>query len=220
VRVGIIDFFGDDKILTYQFNVGPYPEQYPRFNSLAYDSRTFPIKDANGSLLYNHLRRYTAAQTRVIIVEDLSASVIDVLGSIWDLDPEFFIEHLEKRWDESDRWSTADLSKPYFSSRWCRSVFLNSAGAADIAQQVKDGNPVVSFNFLLYVPGLLDRFVDGLYPLLREGQSRMPRIWRRFYFQHADVDFWSGAYEEHVSIYFLDSGYSVNPNHRTGTRML
>ena len=68
--------------------------------------------------------------TRVILVEDLSPRLIEALGSTFDIDPEFFAEHLNRsgyHWDSyihelPARWNTASLQKPYASLKWFKPV--------------------------------------------------------------------------------------------------
>ena len=71
--------------------------------------------------------------TRFILVEDLSASVIEVLGSAFEIDPEFFAEHLNRAgfgdmdydYPLPERWETRGLVKPYTSLKWYRPVRQN-----------------------------------------------------------------------------------------------
>lgn len=221
-RVGIVDAFDDQEINNYQFNVGPYFKNYPRVNSWPYRTGTLPIEDRHGSKLFKFLQKPTTATTRVIIVEDLSTPIIDVLGSIWNLDPEFFAEHLHYKWDICDTWNTSGHSKPYFSVRWCRPSYLTAEGAADVAQHCKDDDLPSPWGFLETIPGMMEKFVHEYYPFIREGQNRMSEIWRQFYVhrnrqvaeRHGRI---SGAWEEHVSIYFIGPANPSFQKHNTST---
>ncbi|RDW74612.1 uncharacterized protein DSM5745_07274 [Aspergillus mulundensis] len=68
--------------------------------------------------------------TRYILVEDLSLRACHTLGAAFDLDPQFFIDHLNNqvsgqdvpRKPKSSKWNTWRLSRPYLSFRWFRPV--------------------------------------------------------------------------------------------------
>ena len=67
-------------------------------------------------------------ETRLVIVEDLGPSLINVLGATFDLSPEFFEEHLYRsdyrgyRASETSpsTWTTSNLQKNYVSLAWSR----------------------------------------------------------------------------------------------------
>ena len=67
---------------------------------------------------------------RLIMVEDLSVEMIELLGSTFNISPEVFEEHLlNSGWQngryedpESDTWNTRCLKKDYASIRWYRPV--------------------------------------------------------------------------------------------------
>ena len=67
-------------------------------------------------------------ETRLVIVEDLGPSMIDLLGATFDLSPEFFEEHLHRsRYGGSlshgsspSTWRTSNLQKDYVSFAWFR----------------------------------------------------------------------------------------------------
>lgn len=71
--------------------------------------------------------------SRVLLVEDLCPESIEMLGAVFNLDPEFFAEHLNKSGYESEdygevdatRWNTSHLGKDYVSLTWCRPVYQN-----------------------------------------------------------------------------------------------
>lgn len=66
--------------------------------------------------------------TRLVVVEDLGSSLINLLGAIFDLSPEFFEEHLylsnycAHRGDRAppSTWRTSNLQKNYVSFVWSR----------------------------------------------------------------------------------------------------
>jgi hypothetical protein len=74
-----------------------------------------------------HNRDGTVA-SRMVVVEDLCSELIEALGFAFDLDPEFFAEHLNRSGYNSadyedappERWRTAHLQKDYASMTWMR----------------------------------------------------------------------------------------------------
>ncbi|KAJ5504912.1 Mg2+ transporter protein CorA-like/Zinc transport protein ZntB [Penicillium fimorum] len=70
-------------------------------------------------------------QQRLILVEDLSKPMIDILGENFSINPEFFEEHLLNsgyaggKYDSppARNWSTASFEKSYISFRWIRPVY-------------------------------------------------------------------------------------------------
>lgn len=71
--------------------------------------------------------------SRVLLVEDLCPETIEMLDTAFDLDPEFFAEHLNRSgYDAEDygevdaaRWNTSHLGKDYVNLTWCRPVYQN-----------------------------------------------------------------------------------------------
>ena len=67
-------------------------------------------------------------ETRLLVVEDLGPSLINLLGATFDLSPEFFEEHLYRsdyrgyRASETSpsTWTTSNLQKNYVSLAWSR----------------------------------------------------------------------------------------------------
>jgi hypothetical protein len=89
-----------------------------------------------------HMKRAdNAVGSRMIIVEDLCSELIEALGFAFDLDPEFFAEHINRSgYDSADyedfspeRWNTAHLPKDYTSMAWMRPVY-QSAKVAELLQ--------------------------------------------------------------------------------------
>jgi hypothetical protein len=82
-----------------------------------------------------------AVGSRMIIVEDLCSELIEALGFAFDLDPEFFAEHINRSgYDSADyedfspeRWNTAHLPKDYTSMTWMRPVY-QSVKVAELLQ--------------------------------------------------------------------------------------
>ena len=74
----------------------------------------------NGSL--------SQVETRLVVVEDLGPSLINLLGATFDLSPEFFEEHLYRSGYRGYRvseaspstWTTSNLQKNYVSLAWSR----------------------------------------------------------------------------------------------------
>lgn len=71
-----------------------------------------------------------ATRLRVLTVEDLNQPVIETLGSMLQLSPEFFEEHLlNSGWHDSTvrdveakHWPTSKMKKSYASLKWSRPV--------------------------------------------------------------------------------------------------
>ncbi|KAJ5111416.1 hypothetical protein N7532_001951 [Penicillium argentinense] len=68
--------------------------------------------------------------TRYILMEDIIPWICAPLGATFDLDPQFFVDHMGNQaptvslWGtpRSAHWNTWNLRKPYLSSRWYRPV--------------------------------------------------------------------------------------------------
>lgn len=71
----------------------------------------------------SHIPNTSQVERRIIIVEDLSPVLINSLGSIFQINPEFFEEHLNKSGYRTDSnndpdvrlWNTSLVKKDYFS---------------------------------------------------------------------------------------------------------
>lgn len=72
-------------------------------------------------------------RSRIILVEDLCSESMEILGTTFELDPEFFAEHLNRSgyeaedYSETDaeRWNTSHLGKDFIAMTWCRPVYQN-----------------------------------------------------------------------------------------------
>ncbi|PGH05613.1 hypothetical protein AJ80_08305 [Polytolypa hystricis UAMH7299] len=72
---------------------------------------------------------------RVIMVEDLTITLSWLLGAVFSLNPEFFVEHLHQQvpgYSKADglymgEWATWKVKKPYMSARWYRPAIRNHA---------------------------------------------------------------------------------------------
>lgn len=75
----------------------------------------------------------THMATRVILVEDLSPGLIESLGTVFEIDPEVFAEHLNRSgYDGVDyddelptHWETHSMPKAHASMKWYRPVHEN-----------------------------------------------------------------------------------------------
>lgn len=75
----------------------------------------------------------SSIRSRIILVEDLCSESMDILGTTFELDPEFFAEHLNRSgyeaedYSETDaeRWNTSHLGKDSAAMTWCRPVYQN-----------------------------------------------------------------------------------------------
>lgn len=82
---------------------------------------------ATDNQLWEFLDDMEGSLARVVLVEQLSCSVIGVLGSVYDIDSEFWAQHMSFRNSESWLWSTSQQQKPFFSVRWCHPVSVNTS---------------------------------------------------------------------------------------------
>jgi hypothetical protein len=72
-------------------------------------------------------------RSRIILVEDLCSESMEILGTTFELDPEYFAEHLNRSgyeaedYSETDaeRWNTSHLGKNFVAMTWCRPLYLN-----------------------------------------------------------------------------------------------
>ena len=70
----------------------------------------------------------SVVETRLVVVEDLGPSLINLLGATFDLSPEFFEEHLHRSQysgfgvhePSPQTWRTSNLQKNYVSFAWSR----------------------------------------------------------------------------------------------------
>lgn len=86
--------------------------------------QTKVTRDPTGEQLRESLRRKSDG-TRLIIVEDLSRDVVGVLGTEYDLDYEFFEEHICPKSDTPEPLAGAHLPKPYVHLRWYHPIRMN-----------------------------------------------------------------------------------------------
>lgn len=82
--------------------------------------------------------------TRLIVVEDLTRQMIDLLGSLFSIPHEFFAQHLHNSGyvsgnyseQDPDSWITSNAQKDYVSLKWHRPVMsrANAPARKDVAQ--------------------------------------------------------------------------------------
>ncbi len=123
--------------------------------------------------------------TRLIVVLDLSAAVIDFLGSIFDVSPECFAEHLNNSgyqdgsYNDPDpsSWITEGMRKDYVSVSWLRPVLRNySTPSLAQARQLLDPK----YNGLMWTEKKVVEQGKEVYPLeLLHSQDAIPNILRR-----------------------------------------
>ena len=90
----------------------------------------------------DHLTRYlkdipSALTSRIVMVEDLCPQLSCLLGSVLDIDPQFFAQHLvnaghidgQYKDEPAELWSTHDSKKDYASIQWYRPLRPNWAFA-------------------------------------------------------------------------------------------
>ena len=87
----------------------------------------------------------SALKSRVVIVEDLCPQLCCILGSVLDINPHFFAQHLlnaghlNGKYDDvpDELWSTHDLKRDYVSIQWYRPVRPNLAFAKTGANRLQ-----------------------------------------------------------------------------------
>jgi hypothetical protein len=123
-RLKSIDYFKDGRAPQY----GIYYEMGVHHDELVIE-------------LQNVKQVHDDVASRMVIVEDLCPELIGALGLAFDLDPEFFAEHLNRSgYDHLDyedsppaRWNTAQLQKDHVSMTWMRPVY-QSMKVAELLQ--------------------------------------------------------------------------------------
>ena len=115
-RIIVFDYSGSTLDSCREFRVEfDGREQFSKYDELR--------SSVYGGLLPN-------IDTRLLVVEDLSPSLIDLLGSTFNIVPEFFEEHLHRSGYHSGKenehppqtWSTNSMRKSYVSLKWYRPV--------------------------------------------------------------------------------------------------
>ncbi|KAL2815123.1 hypothetical protein BJX63DRAFT_390492 [Aspergillus granulosus] len=84
--------------------------------------------------------------TRYVLVEDLDPTVCLPLGAAFDLDPQFFIDHMSNQVPgvgsqpphHNADWNCWNLSKPYTSFRWYRPIARYDSTAATTRKQIEE----------------------------------------------------------------------------------
>ncbi|KAL4879470.1 hypothetical protein BJY04DRAFT_220066 [Aspergillus karnatakaensis] len=140
---------------AYEENIRRLARYLPKYNQLLIDlggsanislldySETGNVHEQNQYISYAdsspanvHCRLKTrdpAVSTRYIIVEDLTSSICLTLGAAFDLDPQFFVDHINSQVTGTNvpkthvthvtrGWSLLSSTKPYHSFYWYRPV--------------------------------------------------------------------------------------------------
>jgi hypothetical protein len=105
-------------------------------------------------------RRPPDGSTHLLITEDLSRDIIEVLGGEFQLNPEFFGTHLldtqyaglkiKSQELTPSLWPTASLDKDFISIRWSRPVWRRSDGACSFLWQKQVANFETNIGQFLY----------------------------------------------------------------------
>ena len=127
-NISVIDYSGSalrgskqleiDFGVENEFIINPIFEE--RRQSRIEDSRVFMCADSLGS----------DVDTRLIVLEDIGPTMINLLGATFELSPEFFEEHLHRSGYRGtdlqelspSAWRTSSLQKDYVSMEWRRPV--------------------------------------------------------------------------------------------------
>ncbi len=102
--------------------------------------RNFKELDA---MLSKALPEPQSAHTRLIVVEDLSSTVIEALGSKFDIDPRFFRAHfgdytwynVRDPWVELPELESAWRNRSFFSLRYVQARFFEDKASAEAAER-------------------------------------------------------------------------------------
>ncbi|KAL2842295.1 hypothetical protein BJX68DRAFT_244873 [Aspergillus pseudodeflectus] len=103
-----------------------------------HDSQTWAASSIKADLFLWLTEQASETEVRYILVEDLIPEICTTLGAAFDLDPQFFIDHLSDRAREHvsrntprngsllkgrrSEWNAWNLHRPYISFRWYRPV--------------------------------------------------------------------------------------------------
>jgi hypothetical protein len=125
LNVEVIDFFHENQGMrrkTFTASTAPQKQWGPWMSTTEMELLEYLQKERETDVAY-----------RLILVEDLSPGIIEILGATLEADPEFFAEHLidsgyhERYTPEPSReWNTRGCKKQYFSMQWQRPVRLTT----------------------------------------------------------------------------------------------
>ncbi|KAL4803333.1 hypothetical protein BDV18DRAFT_162898 [Aspergillus unguis] len=87
-------------------------------------------------------------KTRYVLVEDINMDVCSTLGSVFDIDPQFFLDHVDgqlasfpsREASKQIHWGTWNLPRPYISFHWYRPVSRSTdIDSAARLRQIEEG---------------------------------------------------------------------------------
>ncbi|KAF8538604.1 hypothetical protein BDD12DRAFT_138647 [Trichophaea hybrida] len=149
LNVGVIDILPNNRFRckTFTDHCEPMVEWKSNFSGKELELLEFLRQDIEEDVRY-----------RLILVEDLSPGVLEILGSTLEVDPEFFAEHLhDSGYSEEHKnrpvkeWNTGGCKKQYVSMQWNRPVCLSKGDLAHAKDQ-KFGQISRSYQELFAVP--------------------------------------------------------------------
>ena len=140
------NMFGRERFHTVKLTCYDY-----RSSQVASDCLEFKLgskimtEDAFNQVLRSLKETPNGVNCRFIVAEDVSPELIELLGSAFGMNPEFFGEHLlNSGWRSgyytdggANSWNTRGLRKDYTSVRWYRPSLESFPGASSVNDRVK-----------------------------------------------------------------------------------
>ena len=77
---------------------------------------------ATESELRKNLLNMEGIHSRVVVLEQMAEQVVETVGSVYNIDPQFWAQHTLLRDNESWTWETCQQPKPFFSVRLCHTA--------------------------------------------------------------------------------------------------
>ncbi|KAK3986832.1 hypothetical protein QBC44DRAFT_132579 [Cladorrhinum sp. PSN332] len=135
-RIGVMDWKSKDTSNTPETSGSLADVELRQFNMTSLDRsgvlgiKTFaewPLGSAaqiaaTDEHLEKCLLNMDGIESRIILLEQMPAEVMDILGSIYNIDPQFWAQHLLAQGNDSWLWETSQQTKPFFSVRSCQPV--------------------------------------------------------------------------------------------------
>ena len=135
----------------------------------------------------------TGVDLRLIVAEDLSSDLIEQLGSLLDISPEPFEEHLlDSGWRNgvktdrgADSWITQSMNKDYLTVKWYRPVKRHLLVPKTYEERVKLLDPHLRRPGLAWVEGVSDDL--GKLHTVRHSSLPLSNLFRNQWDIHADI---------------------------------
>ena len=130
---------------------------------------------------------------RLIVAEDLSSDLIEQLGSLLDISPEPFEEHLlDSGWSNgvkidqgADSWITRGMNKEYLTIKWYRPVKRQLLKPNTYEERVKLLDPHLRRPWFTWAESVIDGF--GKRRTVRHSSRPLSNIFRNEWDIHSDI---------------------------------